>query len=237
MYEKLRTRFEKIVKSNELYDSKISVCTKVLTKLEAIGNPEHDDYPLLKGKENLMESEFCGSKGAAYSDMCGNFEGTLTDVINLKLDNNYRRAVFISSINAVLKHLQLISDTEHCRDNGLVYCANHLKDFLWKEYEHSKILLIGFQPRLVEVLTEYFYTNIIDLDKNNIGKAINGREVFSQERTDELIAESDLLFVTSSTFVNGTAAKFIIPNKKTIFYGVSGAGPTYLLGFDRYCYQ
>ena len=52
-----------------------------------------------------------------------------------------------------------------------------------------------------------------------------------------LIAKSDLLFVTSSTFINGTATKFVIPGKKTIFYGVSGAGPAYLLGLERYCHQ
>ncbi|MCF7792049.1 MAG: hypothetical protein K9M56_08640 [Victivallales bacterium] len=237
MYNKLKTEFKKIIEENCLMNSRIKVMSRVLSKEEAIGKPEHDDYPLLKGKENLMESEFCGSKGAAYSDMCGNFSGTLKDVIELKLDNNYRRAVFVSSINAVLKHLGLINKTEHCRNEGPVNCADHLTYFLKENYPGHTVLLIGFQPRFVEVLTENFKTNIIDLNPDNIAKKVNGVEVLPEEHTDRMIEESDLIFVTSSTFVNGTAPKFAVTDKPNIFYGVTGAGPTYLLNLERYCYQ
>ena len=184
MYQKLREKFKEIIKDHSLENSKIKITSKVLTKQEAIGNPEHDDYPLLKGKENLMESEFCGSKGAAYSDMCGNFEGTLEDVTNLKLNNNYERAIFISSINAVLKYLKLISKTEHCKDSGPVECANHLKNYIEDNYKNSNILLIGFQPRFVEILTKNFLTNTVDLNPENIGKIINEKEVYPEESTD-----------------------------------------------------
>ena len=84
----------------------------------------------LKGRERLMDAEFSGCRGAAYSDMCGNFNGTIADVINLDLRNNFYRAVFISTINAVLGKLELISRTVHCRNEGPVNCARHLPDEL-----------------------------------------------------------------------------------------------------------
>ena len=63
------------------------------------------------------------------------------------------------------------------------------------------------------------------------------KQVDPEERTAELINQSDLLFVTSSTFINGTASKFIVQGKKTIFYVVSGAAQTCLLDLERYCHQ
>ena len=237
MYEKMRNKFKEIIKQYKLENSPVKVKAKVLSKKEALGDPIHDDYPLLKGKESLMEADFLGSKGVAYSDMCADFEGSLDDVVNIDLSNNYYRAVFIATINAVLKHLGLIELTEHCRDNGPVDCANHLKTFFNEKYLNKKILLIGFQPRFAEALTERFNTKIVDLNPDNIGKKANGVRVEPEEMTDKLISQSDLLFVTSSTFINGTVSKFIIPGKKTIFYGVSGAGPTFLLNLERYCHQ
>ena len=237
MYGKMRKKFREVIKQYNLANSPIKVKAKALSKKEALGDPIHDDYPLLKGKESLMEADFLGSKGVAYSDMCADFEGNLESIVNIDLKNNYYRAVFIAAINAVLKHLGLIELTEHCRDNGPIDCANQLKNFLNETYSNKKILLIGFQPRFAEALTEKFDTKIVDLNSDNIGKKINGVSVESENKTEELINQSDLLFVTSSTFVNGTASKFIIPGKETIFYGVSGAGPTYLLNLERYCHQ
>ena len=173
MYEKLRTSFAKIVDKNGIRYSKVSINSKVLTKYEAIGAPEHDDYPLLKGRKSLVESNYCNSKGAAYSDMCGDYEGYIEDIVNMELTNNFIRPIFISTINAVLRHLNFIDKTEHCRNKGPVNCAQKLKSYI----------------------------------------------------------------LTSSSFINGTAEKFIVSNKKVVFYGVSGAGPTHLLRLNRYCEQ
>ncbi len=237
MYEIIRTSFAEIVDKNGIRNSKVFVNSKVLSKDEAIGKPEHDDYPLLKGRESLVESNYCNSKGAAYSDMCGSYEGLINDIVNMELTNNFKRAIFISTINAVLKHLGLIEKTEHCRNEGPVNCAKKLKDFILSLNSNPKILLIGYQPRFAETLTENFKTRIIDLDTKNIGRTINNVSIESEDRTESAIKWADILFVTSSSFINGTAEKFIVSDKKVIFYGVSGAGPTHLLDLNRYCEQ
>lgn len=239
MYIKLKKEFCSTINKYKLSNSKIEVrvTARTLNKEEALGNPIHDDYPLLKGKESIMEAEFCGSKGAAYSDMCGNYVGGLDNIVNLELKNNFTRAVFISTINAVLKHLGLIDRTEHCRNDGPVNCANNIKKHFSHLNTDSKVLLVGYQPRFAEVFTENYNTKIIDLNHENMGKIINGVPVLPEQETENCIDWATLLFVTSSTFVNGTVEKFINHNKGTIFYGVSGAGPTYLLDLNRYCYQ
>ena len=75
------------------------------------------------------------------------------------------------------------------------------------------------------------------MDTENTGKVINGVQIETEDRTDVLIKWADVLLVTGSTFVNATAEKFVLPGKETVFYGVTGAGPTYLLGLKRYCTQ
>jgi len=92
MYAVIKEKFERIVAENDLL---------ALTPEEAIGNPESEDFPILKGVERLMQAEFAGSFGQAFTDMYGDFEGTLQDVLAMELNNNYRRAIFVATLNAV----------------------------------------------------------------------------------------------------------------------------------------
>jgi hypothetical protein len=238
MYERMKNKLEEIIEKFKVNKSSpIKIKTKMLSKEEALGNPMHDDYPLMVGKEKLMQADFNGSKGVAFTDMHGNYEGYLYDVMKMQLKNNFQRAIFIATLNAVLSNLGLIEKTEHCKDDGPIKCADKLKQFIQSGYPNHKVLLIGFQPRFAEVITANFDSKIIDLDSENIGKLINDVTIKSKDKTSEFVDWADLLFVTSSTFVNGTASQFILPNKKTIFYGVSGAGCSYLLDLERYCQQ
>ena len=65
-----------------------------------------------------MQAEFSGSFGQAFTDMYGDFEGTLQDVLAMELNNNYRRAIFVATLNAVLRHLGMIEGSVHCKDKG-----------------------------------------------------------------------------------------------------------------------
>ena len=80
MYAKIKERFAQIVAENNLSDETVRVSAKTLNPEEAIGNPENKDFPILKGHERLMQAEFRGSFGQAFTDMYGDFAGTLQDV-------------------------------------------------------------------------------------------------------------------------------------------------------------
>ncbi len=235
--EILKSKFIDIVKSKNLTDEKITIKTKVLSETEAIGNPINKDYPLLLGKERLMQARYKGSTGVAFSDIYGNYEDSLYNILEMKLTNNYRRAIFISVLNAVLKDLGLIERTAHCKNDELLLCRDQLEMFVKDKFGSPSILMIGFQPRFAEVLSEKFSTVILDMDRKNIGKKIKNSSIESDQNWEKYINNHDLIFVTGSAFVNDTASNFILSGKTTVFYGVTCAGPCYLLGLPRYCPQ
>ena len=71
-----------------------------------------------------MQAEFAGSFGQAFTDMYGDFEGTLQDVLAMELNNNYRRAIFVATLNAVMRNLGLIEGSVHCKDKGPEECGS-----------------------------------------------------------------------------------------------------------------
>jgi len=150
MYSVIRDKFELIVEENDLLNETIMIRAKPLTPEEAIGNPESEDFPILKGDERLMQAEFRGSFGQAFTDMHGNFEGTLRDVLDMELTNNFRRAIFIASLNAVMRNLGMIEGSVHCKDSGPEECGEDLVEFLGK-YGRSRIALVGCHNRLPHI--------------------------------------------------------------------------------------
>ncbi len=239
MFDLMRERMRKIVDREKLLEMPITIRAKVLSPKEAIGNPFHRDYPILKGKERLIEAEFMHSRGVAFSDMFGNYSTTLDDVLTMDLKNNFRRAIFIASINAVLRELGLVDKTEHCKDSDLLKCASKVCGYLRGNKLNLRVFLCGLQPRFAERLTEHFVTRITDMDRDNLGRVWNGVRVEGSEKTAECIEWCDIVFATGSTFVNDTARDILrladSKSKPVIFYGVTVSGPAYLLGLNRYC--
>ena len=89
-----------------------------LSSQEAIGELDRDDFPLLRGKEVLMQAVYRGAAGQAFTSVSGCFKGTLGDVLELPLTGSFRRAVLVSTMNAVLRNFGLIEKTVHCKDDG-----------------------------------------------------------------------------------------------------------------------
>ena len=118
MYDIIKERFSAIIEERNLGSEEVRVIAKTLTPEEAIGNPEDDDYPIQKGKERLVQAEFKGSQGQAFTDMFGNYEGKISQIIEMDLSNNFRRAIFISTVNSVMRHLGMVDKTVHCKDKG-----------------------------------------------------------------------------------------------------------------------
>ncbi len=69
-YQKIKEKFCQLIKEDDVWSSQINVVNiRPLTPQEAIGNPERDDFPLLKGKEVMIQADFRGSRGQAFTDM------------------------------------------------------------------------------------------------------------------------------------------------------------------------
>jgi len=214
---------------------KISVRARALSPEEAIGTPEDDDYPLMKGRERLMEAVFKGARGQAFTDMFGDFDGSLEDIANMDLKNNFKRAVFIATLNAVMRHAGLAERTVHCKDRDPAECSRKLPDYLRKFGPIHKVALVGLQPRLLESLVRHFDVKVIDRDEDNIGKSKCGIRIEPPEKAGEHIRWCDAAFVTGTTAANGTLERFSNTGKPTIFYGVTVAGTASVLGLDRFC--
>jgi hypothetical protein len=234
VYDDLKNKTLQLCGESNLLEERIVVRARVLTPEEAIGNPEGDDFPLQKGRERLMQAEFRGALGQAFTDRFGDFEGTLEEIFSMPLENNFRRAVFVAALNALLRHLGLIEGTVHCRDQGPTECAAHMVSYIEERFDRVKVTQVGFQPRIAEALARAFPFRLLDLDTDNIGQEKFGVIVEGPEETDEAVDWADLLLVTGTTLVNDTIDRFLI-GKPVILYGTTIAGAAYLMGWDRFC--
>jgi hypothetical protein len=234
LYDTLKTRAMALCDEAGITDQVVTVKARVLSTEEAIGNPESDDFPLQKGKERLMQATFGNGVGQAFTDQFGDFEGTLKQVFEMPLENNFRRAVFISTLNAVMHHLGKAEGTIHCRDQEPVKCAEQLVEYLQGKYPGTKICQVGLQPRMLEAVSKAFSVRLMDLDPENIGTRKFGVLVEGPESKDEVMDWADLLLVTGSTVANGTIEQFI-GEKPVIFYGTTVAGASALMGWERFC--
>ena len=235
IYSVLRKRFTELIDENHLKSDDVIVRTKPLTPEEAIGNPEDKDYPLITGRERMMQAEFRNTFGQAYTDMYGNYTGKLNDIARMELKNNFRRAIFISSLNAVMRYLGLIEKTMHCKDNEPKICGAKLPEYITAKYGQPKIAMVGLQPRIVESLSKTFDIKVTDMDPANIGTVKFGVEIQDPQKNQDHIDWCDIAVITGSTIINETLDTFL-KNKPVIIYGVTISGAAKILGLDNYCY-
>jgi uncharacterized protein (DUF4213/DUF364 family) len=234
VYQRLQSGFRQLIQEHNLGDITIQVQTKALTPEEAIGNPEDDDYPIIKGRERIMEAGFQGAKGHAFTDMYGNHTDTLKRIADMDLTNNFRRAVFLSSLNAVARHLGIADKTIHCRDDAPPKCAKELADHIAEKYGHPKIAIVGFQPRMIQELAAKFPCRVNDLDEDNIGREKFGVMIEGPDMAMKNLEWCDLALVTGSTLSNATIMDFL-SEKPVIFFGVTVAGAAAMLNLNRFC--
>jgi len=235
LYDIIKKEFIKTINQRGFEKEEVVVRATPLSPQEAIGDPEDKDYPLVIGKERLMQAEFKGSLGQAFTDMYGNFSGRLCDIVEMDLTNNFRRAIFTSSLNAVMRYLGLADKTVHCRNNEPRECSRELVKYIERNYDHPKIAFIGFQPRMVDALSGNFELRVTDLDRDNIGKVKFGVTINSPEKTKENLSWCDIALVTGTTVVNNTFNQFST-SKPVIFYGITISGVAKLLGLKHFCY-
>lgn len=233
IYKTLKKAFENEIQANELEGKNIQITCKALSASDAIGQPDHNDYPIIKGKETIVEAVFEGAKGQAFTDEFENISCPVEDLLSLELSSNGKRALFISGLNAIFRYLNLCEKTVHCKDNEPLECAKRLPEIIGF---NENVLLIGHQPRFLEILSSRGEVRVIDLDPDNIGKTFAGVTVESRDMTPDAIKWCDLIFATGSTVVNGTIVDFLGLKKPVIFYGVTISAAAKILGLNAYCH-
>lgn len=242
--QRARELFSAIVAEEQLGDGRVRVTVEPLSPRQAIGCPQRRGFALLEGREVMIEAEFRGSLGQAFTGQPQSFQGTLDDVHRLNLGSGADRAVFVSILNAVTSHLGIARGTRHCRDDGPERCGSEIARSLSKEYGRVKVGLVGYQPAILAGLTRTFGAENVrcsDLNSKNVDSCKSGITVWDGRReTARLVDWCELLLVTSSAIANDTiddiyARAVTAQGKPLLLFGVTGAGLAGLLGLRRLC--
>lgn len=230
--EKLKTVLQQLAEDKGWLDEDVDVECTALSPEEAIGTPEEQGYPILRGKETLLQVDFLDSFGQAFSrEVVAHRIYTLKEVLQLPLESDWQRAVFIATANAVLAAAGEIDHTVHCKNHELGGCADFLREITSSE----KVGLFGLQPRFLEKLNELGEVRCVDIDPELIGSLRCGIRIEGPENTRDVIDWCDRLLVTGSAAVNHTFGNFVDTGKPVHVFGTTGAAMCHVLGVPRYC--
>jgi hypothetical protein len=213
-------------------EQSVSIRVRPMTPEQAIGSPDDDDYPIIKGRERILEASFETARGHAFSDELRSGTCTVKELVERAPQTTRERAEFIAALNAIYRHLGLCDRSIHCRDNEPRECAPGLGARI---DEGVKVLLVGFQPRILEFLSGRNPLTVVDLDPDNIGATKLGVAISGPSSGPQGIAWCDVILATGSTIVNGTLPEFLDTGKRAIFYGVTIAAAAQILELERYC--
>ena len=240
LFNTLKNELKKIIKENNLESDKIKITSKGLTPTEAIGVTKRDDFPIISGREIMLMAEYQGSFGQAFTDSPALFNGSLEEILALDIVNDdYSRGLFIASLNAVMKHLNLIEKTIHCKDDEPEMCALEVAKFTEENYKDKKIALIGYQPAILESLSKNNYNvRVLDLNPAHVGKERYGVKVENGVADyDEVVLNwADVVYCTGSTLCNASIVNFLDLDKEVIFFGTTIAGTAKILNLKRACF-
>ena len=234
----LKAEFKSLVEQNGLSGDAVKITTKSLTPEEAIGSPKRRDFPILTGQEVMLQAEYKGSCGQAFTDAPTMLSGTLEEILSLDLtEDSHNRAVFIAALNAVMAHLGLIDRTIHCKTEDPETCARELVSYMKSNYGGRKLALVGYQPSMLEALAGEFTLRVLDLSPKNVGQPRYGVKVEHgiDDYKDVVLDWADVVLCTGSTLCNGTIVSYIDIGKPVIFFGITVAGAAQLMGWTRLC--
>ena len=241
--ERSRQAFRDLARERGLAAAGVEVRARPLSSEEAIGEPGRRDFPLLKGKERLVEAVIEGSRGHAFTDSPREFTGSVEELLGLSLKDSRERGLYLAALNAAFSHAGLVNGTVHCRDDDPERCADLIAARVGDHFRWQNIGVIGFNPALVEGLTRRFGPHrlkLTDLDPDNIETERFGVRIWDgATRAEELIEWADGVLLTGTTLVNGTFDplwKMMTANRTpAILFGVTAAAMAHLFGYERLC--
>ncbi len=241
--ERAKEEFAAKVTRAGLTDAPIAVGSSAASAGETNDMARYDDLPILRGKEVLIEAEFQGARGQAFTNQAGAWEGTVGELLSLPLTSNRGRATLLAAMNAVMRHLGEVDRTVYCTEAEANLCGKETAAMLREEFGEITVGLVGYQPGLAAGLAAEFgpeRLRITDLALENIGRVVQGVEVWDGwNSTAKLVSGSDVVLAAGSTIVNATYEQLThctacrgIP---LILYGVTAASVCRLCGIRRIC--
>ncbi len=233
--EQVRQQVLALAGEQGLLDEEVVVVSaRPLAPHEAIGHPSRQDFPLLKGKEVLVEATFRGNQGQAYTSSPGDYCGSVRQALDRALTTDWDRTLVTATANALLRYFGRADHTVHCRDREPDLCAGELVHFLQAEYGNPRVAVIGLQPALVAALAGSLPVRVTDMDPENIGHEKAGVLIEGAEKNSEIIAWADVVMATGSVIVNDSYDQ-ITSEKPTLYFGTTVAGAAAILGLKHYC--
>ncbi len=239
LYADIIERFLALPGADAELTENVRIRARALTPEEAIGTTERKDYPILTGKDVMIEAEYKGSFGQAFTDAPASYSGTLGDILALPFATDaHARGLLIATINAVMGHMGLCERMAHCRNDGPKRCGRDVADYITANFGDPRLLLVGYQPSMLENLSARLsHMRVLDLNPDNIGQTRCGILVEDGAKDREAaLAWSELVLCTGSTVCNGTLGDYLNTGKTTLFYGTTLAGVAALLGLPRLCF-
>ena len=240
LFKTLKEKYQELLIAHQLEQETVKIYCRSLSAEEAIGKTKRKDFPIIIGKDVMIQARYRNGRGQAFTDAPAVYEGSLADICALEIENDpHNRGIFIASLNAVMNSLGLCTGTVHCRTDGPEHCAEDMKTFLEREYpEANRIGLVGYQPALLQMLSESScQVRALDLNSANIGDIRHGVLVEDgKENKEDLIQWADLILCTGSTLCNGTIVDYMNLDTEVVFFGITVAGAAKLLGLKRVCF-
>jgi hypothetical protein len=219
----------------------IHINSRALKSEEAIGHPERDDFPLLRGKEVLLQAELEGGTGQAFTADPIAYHGAVKDLLVIEDNRPGTHALMVASLNALFNKLGKVDHTIHCIDKEPEACAEHISQAVKEKHGLCNIGIIGYQPAILDHCVQVFgpdRVSITDLSADVVGTVRYGVKVMDG-LTDNgtLINFADVLLVTGTILANGTYQDVLgeVGDKPYYFFGTTCAALAHLNGFQRLC--
>lgn len=195
-----------------------------------------DDYALVRGPEVLVSCSVRGAVGQAFTAAPKPFTGTLGEVLGTDLGDPFMRGVFYAVASAIARLAGVVEGTAHCESLEAEACAAGLAEWVRSRYgQGARVLHVGYQAGHVEALAELLRDNLIvtDLKEGNVWVSRRGRLIYDGMEGRHYVGLADLILMTASSLVNGTAwgllADARLLGRDVVVYGVSGVGALALL--------
>lgn len=230
-----------LIKNEKLNLLEININSRALKNEEAIGNPNRKDFPLLRGKEVLLQAEVDGSLGQAFTSDPIVYSGSINNLLDLSDERPGNYALMVAALNALYSKLGIVKQTIHCINNEPEECAKKISQYILEKHGICNIGIIGYQPAILEncaLIFEAHRINISDLNSNNIGEVRYGVTVMDgMSDTKKLIDFADVLLITGSILSNGTYKNILneIDNRPYYFFGTTCAALSNINNIDRLC--
>ncbi|MDD5556995.1 MAG: DUF364 domain-containing protein [bacterium] len=244
LLERCRDRLRGLSARHGLDGAAVTVLARPLTPEEAIGTPGRRDFPILEGRERVIEATVDGARGQAFTDSPSEFIGRFRDILDSPLATSRERAVFLAAMNAALCRLGIAEGTVHCRDDDPEECAAEIAAAA-RGAGARTVGLVGLNPAIAEALAgEFGPANLMisDMNPRNIGAVKFGVTVIDGREGAAAIARScDLVLATGTALANGTLDGISClardAERRLVLYGVTAAGACALLGLERWCFR